>query len=81
MFYTFFLIWKINSRIATEDRQSCQQVDIFSLSGINSSMTVIHNPRQVVKPSIRKEVIIARLLQDLAVPGRSESSKSAAQET
>lgn len=43
-------------------------------------MTVSHNPSRPAKPSARKGVVMARLLQDLAVPGRSvESSEPAAQ--
>lgn len=45
-------------------------------------MTVNHNPSWPAKPSERKGVVIARLLQDLAVPGRSaESSVPATQVT
>lgn len=43
-------------------------------------MTADHNPSWPAKPSARKGVVIARLLQELAVPGRSvESSEPAAQ--
>lgn len=45
-------------------------------------MTGNHNPSWPAKPSARKGVVIARLLQDLAVPGRSvESSELAASVT